>query len=341
MSAPAQDLASKLKQAHVEFLLSRLQGEQLKQTIDRELTAIFAWGQGVTLNQIVDRPLLVGSIVRWVSSAPFNAELRCIVERCIVAGVQAELNNGANLTSLVPKQEYDKTITHFAKFEKIRMDIIRMILESPIYSELISDVLYHGIKDYVMTENVVVKKVPGVSALMKAGAKSLNKAMPKLEAAAEGTIKKFISSNLRSSVELSEKILNNALSESNIKSIADHFWGTISGKEFGKFKEYVMDDDVSDTLSVGNDLWSELRNAEYLHNMIERIVVHLLDDIGDRNLAELVTAIGFDQSYLAGELEQVLPGTLANDLLMGYIEQRIGAELDAFYSSDGFVSAAS
>ena len=339
MSSSAQDLAPKIKEAHVQFLLSRLQNEGLTQTIDRELGALFEWGQTVSLNQILDRELLIKSINRWVSTAPFNEELRSIVERCIIAGIQAELNNGANLTSLVPKDEYDKTITHFAKFEKIRVDVIRMILESPIYSELISDVLYHGIKDYVLTENVVVKKVPGVSALMKAGAKSLNKAMPKLESAAEGTIKKFISNNLRSSVELSEKILNNALSESNIKSIADHFWTNISGKEFGKFQEYIEDGDVDQTLSVANDLWSDVRNAEYLNNMIERIVEHLLDDIGDRKLAELATAIGYDKDYLTQELKQTLPGTLGNEHLMEYLEQRIRADLDDFYSGDEFAAA--
>lgn len=341
MSNQQQELAQKLKQAHTEFLLSRLQGEGLIATIDRELDAVFTWGETVSLNEIVDRELLIKSILRIVETGPFNEELRGIVVRSVIMAIQSELNDGANVKNLVPKNEYDKTVTHFAQFEKLRMDVIRMVLESPIYSELISDVLYHGIKDYVLTENAVVKKVPGVSSLMKAGAKTLNKAMPKLEAAAEGTIKKFISNNLKSTVELSEKILNNALSESNIRSIADHFWGTISEKDFSKFKGYVNEADVNETVEIGNGLWVEVRQAEYLQNMIGKVIEHVLDDIGDRKLAELVTAIGYGKDYLASELKQILPGTLENKVLMDYLESRIQSDLDEFYASEGFSGALS
>lgn len=72
---------------------------------------------------------------------------------------------------LVFKGEYDKVVFYFVQFEKLCMDIIYLILESLVYSELIIDVLYYGIKDYVMIENVVVKKVFGVLVLMKVGVK--------------------------------------------------------------------------------------------------------------------------------------------------------------------------
>jgi len=333
------ELASKLEEAHVQFLLNRLKDEGLDATIDRELKAAWEWGATVSLNDILDRELLVSTILRLVETGPFNEELRDIVVKSVITGIQAEFNDGATIQSLVPKAEYDKAISHYAKFEKIRVDVIRMILESPIYSELITDVLYHGIKDYITTENVVVKKVPGMGALMKAGAKSLNKAMPKLEGAAEGTIKKFITSNLRSSVELSEKILNNALSESNIKTIADHFWKTISEKDFSKFKNYVTDEDINETIAIGDDLWSEVRKAEYLHNMIRQIAEHILDENGDKKLADLVNDIGYTEDYIAGELKQILPGILGREALWQYLESRVRSTVSDFYSSDAFTAA--
>ena len=333
------ELTSKLEEAHVQFLLGRLQGEGLQATIDRELAAVWEWGGAVSLNDVLDRELLITTIIRLVETAPFNQELRAIVVKSVITGIQSEFNDGTTIQHLVPKTEYDKAISHFAKFEKLRMDVIRMVLESPIYSELITDVLYHGIKDYITTENVVVKKVPGVGALMKAGAKSLNKAMPSLEGAAEGTIKKFIASNLRSSVELSEKILNNALSEGNIKTIADHFWKTVSEKDFSKFKNYVSEEDIDNSIAIGDDLWNEMRKAEYLHNMIRGIVNHILDENGDKKLADLVDEIGYTQEYVANELKQVLPGALGREALWQLVEARVRASLADFYSSEACAEA--
>lgn len=326
-------LATQLQEAHVQFVLNRLRESGLEATIDREVTALWQWGATVSMNDVLDRELLITSILRLVETAPFNQELRKIVVKSVITGIKAEFNDGATIQSLVPKAEYDKAIVHYAKFEKIRVDMIRMILESPIYSELITDVLYHGIKDYITTENVVMKKMPGVSKLMKAGADRLNKAVPSLEAAAEGTIKRFISGNLRSSVELSERILNNALSENNIKTIADHFWTTISEKDFSNFKEYVTDADIDETIAIGDDLWTELRQAEYLHNMIRRIVEHILDENGDKPLASLADDIGYDQAYVAAELKQILPGALAREALWQLVEARVRGNLEDFYQS--------
>jgi len=86
--------------------------------------------------------------------------------------------------------------------------------------------------------------------------------MPKLEETAETTIKKFINANLRSSVDLSERILNNALSENNIRTIADHFWSTLSEKQFSRAKKYVEEDKVNDTARLVEEFWFEIREAE-------------------------------------------------------------------------------
>lgn len=329
-----------LEDQHVQFTLKRLQGEGLAATVEREAAAIYAWGSATTLNQLLDVEKLKQHISRLVKTIPFTEELRRIVVQGVIAGVNSDLNDSANLQTLVPKKEYDKAISHYAQFERVRMDIVRIILESPIYSTLISDVLYHGIKDYVMTENPLVKNVPGVSSLMKLGAKGLNKAMPKLEETAEATIKKFINANLRSSVDLSERILNNALSEDNIRTIADHFWGTLSEKEFARAQKYLEEDQIMATAELVQDFWYEIRDTEYLHNMIHQIVDYVFEQYGERQLNELVSSLGFDQVFMVAELKKILPDLLEQAVIWQIVEQRIRANLRDFYGSADVVALA-
>lgn len=340
MSKITTESLQQLEQLQTQFLLARIQGEGLQETIEREASAIYAWGANVTLAQLLDEAKLKEHISRLVKTVPFTEEMRSVVVKAIVTAINSDLNNSANLQTLVPKSEYDKAISHYAQFEVVRMDVVRIILESPIYSELISDVLYHGIKDYVMTENPLVKNVPGVSSLMKFGAKSLNKAMPKLEEAAETTIKKFINSNLRNSVDLSERILNNALSENNIRTIADHFWGALSEKEFSKAQKYVDEDKIDSTAQLTEDIWQEIRHTEYLHNMIHRIVDYIFEHYGERNLATFVSEMGYDQAFITAELKLILPDLLERDVIKQIAEDRIRANLRDFYSSAGVVALA-
>ena len=147
MSQSIQDTLSQLEQLHVAFLLGRLQGDGLKDSIEREVAAFYEWGGQATVNNVIDAGLLKQHISRLVKTVPFTDELRRNIVQGVITAVESDLNDSANLQTIVPKKEYDKAITHYATFEKVRMDIVRLILESPIYSTLISDVLYHGIKD--------------------------------------------------------------------------------------------------------------------------------------------------------------------------------------------------
>ena len=97
--------------------------------------------------------------------------------------------------------------------------------------------------------------------------------------------------------------------------------------------EYVTDADIDETIAIGDDLWTELRQAEYLHSMIRRIVEHILDENGDKPLASLADDIGYDQAYVAAELKQILPGALAREALWQLVEARVRGNLEDFYQS--------
>lgn len=325
--------ATTLQQLQQEFLMNRLQGDALRETITREAAAFYDWGGTATMNSVINTEKLKQHISRLVKTLPVSGELREIIVNAVISVLESDLNDGTNLQTVVPKKEYDKTIAHFATFSKVRMDVVRLVLDSPIYSTLISDVLYHGIKDYIVTENPLVKNVPGVSSLMKLGAKGLNKAMPKLEETAEVTIKKFINANLRSSVDLSERILNNALSEDNIRTIADHFWSTLSEKEFSRAKKYVEQDKINDTAELVEDFWKEIREAEYLHNMIHQVVDFLFAQFGERTVTDLLNKLGYDQAFVVPELQQILPDLLERDAVKALVQERVQATLADFYSS--------
>lgn len=332
------ELIARLRDAHRDFVMSRLEDDELQQTINREVAALYSWGQRVTVAEVIDTEVLVATVRRISATAPITEELNRLIVHGVMVGVNAKANDDMTLSKLVSKDEFDDMVSHAAQYEDLRADAIRMILDSPVYGDLISDVLYHGIKDYVTGDNFVAKKVPGVSSLMKMGAKSLNKAMPNLEAAAESTIKKFISGNLKNTLDMSEKFLNNALSEKKIKTIADHFWEATGDKKFAGVRKYLGEEEVERAVSLGVDVWLDLRTSDYISAMIEQVTHGVMDDLGERTLHDLAEEMGYTESYIIDELEQILPGALGKSAVREYIQLRVDANLDEFYQSPEFLT---
>lgn len=326
-------LLAELKEKHLQFVMSDLSGEGLQKQIESEVEALYGWLKTVTVNEIADIALVKEVIHHTVKNAPYTQRLHEMIVKSILVGIKADVNKTTSISSLIPKEEFDDFIQHVAQYEEVRVDVIRAALKSPIYSELISDVLYYGIKDYVMNENVVAKKVPGVGSLMKMGAKSINKAMPNFENFAEGAVKKYIESNISRTLELSEKILNNSLNNENIAKVADHFWDGVEAKQFSLAADYVSEEDIDKGVDMAKKLWLEVRQAEYIHNLIDVVVDDFFARHGDENVNELAELLGFDQAYVTAEVKQHLPGMLEKDVVKNFLESRVSASLDRFYDS--------
>ncbi|MCG8673142.1 MAG: hypothetical protein MI867_27380 [Pseudomonadales bacterium] len=326
-------LIAELKEKHIQFVMSDLEGESLKQLLSSEVVAIFSWLQSMTLNELIDRELVKEIAHHSVKHAPYTQRLHEVIVKTILVGIKADINKSTTLATIVPKDEFDDLVMHMAQYEEVRVDVIRAVLKSPIYSELISDVLYHGIKDYVMNENVVTKKVPGVGSLMKMGAKSINKAMPNLENMAEGAVKKYIEANINRTLDLSEKILNNSLNEHNIKKVADHFWDNVEGKEFSLAADYVSESDIDKGVDMAKRLWLEVRDAEYIHNMMDLVIDDFFTRHGEEELINMVNELGFDQAYVTEEVNRHLPDVLAKESIRTFIESRVRSNLERFYES--------
>lgn len=329
----SEQLLAQLCDKHVAYIMAQLQPENIGEHLKAELAEGYKWLDIITLNGLVDRQLIKDIAIRLLENSPYTSQLHEMLVKGILEAVNADANTGTTLTDIVPKSEFDAIVSHVAQFEKLRMDVIKAVLASPLYSRLISDVLYHGIKDYVMSDNMIAKKVPGVSSLMKMGAKTVNRAMPNIEAAAESTLKGYIESNINRTLTLSEKILNNSLDADNIKKVADHFWSAVADKEFAEAARYVKEEDVDRGVEMARNLWLEIRKTEYLQNLVAFVVDHVFDEYGDRKVKENLEALGFDEAYVLGELSQSLPDMMANPLVQHFVAARVRSQLEAFYQS--------
>ena len=325
--------SQQLLQAHIDFILADRDNRALAAIIEQEVDAFYQWGTLIKVQDIISSDWLTPLLTTLLRQLPCTPAMGQTLAELLRTAVKSNLNQSINVAALVNKTDFDDAVAQIAKLHELRQDVIHLLLNTPIYSELISDLMYHGIMEYVMNENIVAKKLPGVSAFMKAGAKSLNRAMPNLESAAEGTIKRYIAENLKGSVDLSERILNNALSEKNIKSIADHLWATLSPQDFTRLEVYFSEADTEAGIAVGLRLWESVRASSYIESLVAELVTALLLRQGDSTLVALLEQWGYQAPVVKALLQGLLSNHSVNPAIRYFLEQRLRVHLEAFYSS--------
>lgn len=326
--------ASALLDAQVAHWLQRLSEEEIKKTVDTEIESLHEWLQGIKAEELLSKDRVLASIQAVVLNREVDAEVVSLIKSEIDRFAFADWLSEYKITDFISRKDFDAIIEKTVELDSIRNEIIHHALHSSVYTQLISDVSFHIIKQYVMEENIVAKKMPGVSSLMKVGNRALNMAAPKLEGAVETTVKKFIKDNIGSTVKLSEKLLIDSLNKETIVHVGENVWDAMEKTQFNIAEKYIKKDDIDDVVDLVVEAWDSARTKDVVMEVITHVADMITERVNEKSLGEWFDALGGDLGLLSTELSAYLSDAVRPGLESGYLEKRIRENLEPFYSSD-------
>lgn len=333
-SVPAPEFTEQqlayLQQQHADFVLSELQGDVLRTRIDNEVSAVYGWLNQHSVNDMIDAEQVKIITHHVIKSTPITERFQDVLTSNLTPLLDAELNRDTRIQDVMTKTQFDDSVQFYAQFEAAREAIIEGLLNSPLYSQLISDLLYHGIRDY-LTSDALTKKVPGMSSIMKIGGKSIGKAMSSIESIAEGPIKRYIETNINRSLEISSRVLNNALCEDNVSKVADRVWENNADKPIETLTNYVNADDIKRAVALSVANWEATRELDYLHGMVDIYIDAFFAQCGTENAQQVLVEFGYDSDTVKEHLSLYVPGIVEHQGMRSLLDERVNDHMARFY----------
>jgi len=242
-------------------------------------------------------------------------------------------NKKTALEDIFARKQYDDIVDKIGTLKSARKDIIRRFVTSSVYSQQISEVLYAGIKEYLLAENIFAQKVPGVSSLIKLGRFAVNKTMHSLETAIESRIKSYIESNLGNTIKRSEKSLNEYFDDTHIIEMGEEVWDSIAETKLSEYFKSINANDMEDFIVIGYEFWLHFRKTPYFKSIYTDLVYFFFEKYKDRELDVILEDVGVTQKMVINEITQAVSPGIEKTMSIGYIEERIRARLADFYFS--------
>jgi hypothetical protein len=327
------DLVHQLLKAHTEHELNRFKDEAYKRTIEEEVTAVFEWVKKIKLKEVVTPEQITGIIRRNVVELPVAGGVTELAGEMSQKVLASSHNKKTSLEDIFARKQYDDIVDKVGSLKTARNDLIHRLVTSSAYSQQISEVLFVGIKEYLLEENIIAKKVPGVSSLIKMGKFAVNKTMHSLEVAIENKVKSYIESNLESTIRRSEKSLINYFDETRIVDTGEEIWESIAETKLSKYFTAIDDNDMEDFIVIGYDFWLHFRKTKYFKGIYTELVKYFFKKYGDKELDVILEDIGVTREMVINELIEVVAPGIEKALSIGYLEERIRARLEDFYLS--------
>lgn len=320
-------------EAHVQFELKRWQARSLKKTVREEVGAALDWLAEVKLNEIASAEFVMDWVQRNVVDRPITPEVTDLIRRNVQATYEFLDTDATTVEEVVPRELYDRVIEVVIDLQALRRHVTHQLVTSSVYSMLIANVLYQGIKGFILTENVFARKIPGASSLVRLGQNALNAAAPKLEKGIDEQLVRFINSNIHQTVTDSEKFLDKSLDPKMIRKLADEAWDNNAQERMADLTEYVDAGSVEVVTGIVQDFWLHYRDTAFFWTLVQELVDSFFARYGDRDIRSILADMGLDEATLVQEATLIVTPVVEKALASGYLEQRIRRRLSPFYAS--------
>lgn len=320
-----------LLEAHINFELQQWKGERLKQNIEAELNSLDDWFQTLPLEKALNKEKLLEFIQNHIKEYPLKEETFQAIKRGVHRVHKSLRDSSSSIDSIITREDFNKLFNVFLGMKELRKDITHTIIHSPAYSNLISEVLYTSIKDFVINENAIAKNVPGASSFFKLGQDLLN--ITGMEAGIDKKLTQFIHDNIQDTIKQSEKFMDREFDKKLPDQIIEEAWEFLSQHQSSKISEYVTTDDLDKIMDIVKNSVTKNQKNPLLLMILNDLIEDFFTNYEGKTLGSILAEFGYTKEQHIPEITKIVTTIIEKPLIQEYIEKRLRVRLEAFYNS--------
>ncbi|MDR3417576.1 MAG: hypothetical protein P4L83_15475 [Nevskia sp.] len=325
--------AEALLEAHVQFIVEKLDGAALHALVEREVDAILRDAKRLSVNDFVSRDAVKHTVRVYAVQLQLHAgipELVADIARRIHAH---DVHERTRLGDLMPDRQLQEIVDKLLEMKDLRERLLDESVSNPVYSALAANLVYHGIKGYLL-QNKLTNNIPGARAAFKLGKSMMNRA-PGLEQAIEDRLKSYVEKNIRHTLAESRRSLTERFDEDAIREAVKDLWTRLKRSRVSYFLGFVGAADVEDFFVIIYEYWQQLRHTEWYVEVIDAGIDGFFDRYGETSLAELLEEIGIERDMLVKDAMRFGPKAIDGLKAKGLLEGMVRRNLEEFYASPG------
>ena len=330
----APELLEALLDAHVRHELARCKGTAFKKMVAEETAAVFAKMGDVKFSDILTPEQVMGLIRRIVIGFTPAGGVPEIAGEMAGKVITSPLNQKTTLDDIFPQEIYDQFAEKAAGLDNVRRNLVHRAVHNTAYTRMVCDAIFTVVKEYILFENVLSRKIPGLGLFLNIGRGTARMAAPGLLAAVEESLRDFIEKRLETILAGSESFLLSFLSQERMMEISDEAWKEASRKTLASHFGALAPGDLDEFIVVGYEFWLNFRETPYFDGIVEELVHFFFEKYGEREVDLLIEDIGVTPEMVVQEITELGALVLKKALSTGFLEERLRAHLAPFYRSE-------
>ncbi|MFI7190361.1 hypothetical protein ACIBQ0_11560 [Nocardia nova] len=332
----AQDIAAKLLDAQVDYLLAEVTGDRFAEVVARDVDDVLAVADTIVFRDVVsvdEARQTVRTVVNRLGGSPVLQDSVAVFADAIYDNI-AE-NNEYTLGDVVDREPVEALLEKIFGMHQAQERLLERLTESPLVATAASKFVDKLIDDFMESNRQMASKVPGVGSLVSFGTNAAKSARKAAEKASSGT---FIGDMAGKGAMFALKRTNNAIREmlrdAPVHGAAMEFWDLHAGEPVSGLRDYLTQADLRELALLVHRIVVTTRDKEYVGVLLDECVDVFFTKYGDHTLGALLPELGLSADDIRTEILRYGPAVVEAAKRNGVLAKLIRERLEPFYTSE-------
>lgn len=334
MTTDPTDLANRLLDAQVEFILAELSGDRLAEVVARDVDDLLTVAESTTVAHLVDREDVKATAYQILDQAGGSAVIEPMIVGIADSVYQLTANDEHHLGEVIDREQVHELVRKVISMRHLHEEALRRLAESPVVATVASWFVTKLVSDVMQHNREVAERVPGVASLLSVGERAANRVRGATSRHLDQLLGDIAGKGTQLALRRVSTAIHHTMEEAPLQEAAMEVWDLHADDKISGLKDYLNQDDLREFASIGYEIWLILRNTEYFRELVGAGIDVFFDSYGSHPVSVLLTELGLTRDDIVREVQRYAPAVVEALKRDGRLAELIRRRLEPFFHSD-------
>jgi len=322
------DLADRLLDAQVEWVLGELSGARLAALLERDVDDLLALADDLRVDAVLDPEDAKATLRRLVELAGSGPLLADLVDAFAEALYDLGASEEHQLGDVVPRAQVEALIEKALSMQQLHERAMERMAQSPLVSTVAARFVGSIINDFVAQNRQLAEKLPGAKSLFSLGASAANRVRN------VGIVGEAAERGTQMAIRRTNSALREVMKDAPLKEAALEIWDLHADEPISELRAYMTRDDLVEIARLVHDIVATTRTHEYVGAALDECVDTFFARYGEWSVAALLPELGIGRDDVLERLQTLVPPAIEAAKEDGRLAGLVRARLEPFFASD-------
>lgn len=329
----ARELAERLLDAQVDYVIAELSGDRLDEVVHRDVDDLLALAAQMSVSDVVD-PDAVKQAGRLLLDRLGDS---AVVEDMSGALSDAMYDMAASdefrLGDVVAREPVSALLAKLLSMRQLQDRALDRMTESPLVAIVASKFVTKIVSDFLQQNRARAEKLPGMSSLLSLGTSAANKVRSPFDRHLDQLLGDAAGKSAQYALRRTNNAIRELIHDAPLQDAALELWDLHADEPIGELREYLSRQDLRELVLIVRRLLVQARTSDYAGHVLDAGVDVFFDRYGERDIAAVLDELGLDRDTLCEQALRFARPAIEAARADGSLAGLIRARLEPFFAS--------